>query len=191
MIQCSQATAKLLLNAGKGNWLQQRENSVFAKGKGTLATYWIAQNDMATSPDWNGSESHFSISLSCIGGSVTESGDIIASDKRGRLIDWLTKIIVDRIRPMIARRQALGLKPADSPEDLVYYTQEGKTCLDEVKEFIELPKFVANLSENVTNAVKVAFSVRRQIREYVLEVANMYHDNPFHNFEHAAHVTMA
>jgi class 3 adenylate cyclase len=40
-IQCSQATADLLLLAGKGEWLIAREGLVEAKGKGEMQTYWI------------------------------------------------------------------------------------------------------------------------------------------------------
>jgi class 3 adenylate cyclase len=41
MVQCSQKTADLLLKAGKVHWLTQREDVVFAKGKGDMTTYWI------------------------------------------------------------------------------------------------------------------------------------------------------
>ena len=41
MIQCSEETAKLLKDDGKGHWLPPREDVVVAKGKGELRTYWI------------------------------------------------------------------------------------------------------------------------------------------------------
>lgn len=40
-IQASQATADLLILAGKSNWIQSREELVNAKGKGQVQTYWI------------------------------------------------------------------------------------------------------------------------------------------------------
>jgi class 3 adenylate cyclase len=40
-IQCSQATADLLLLAGKSDWIKAREGLVQAKGKGEMQTYWI------------------------------------------------------------------------------------------------------------------------------------------------------
>lgn len=40
-IQCSEETADLLQQAGKGSWLQKRENGVDAKGKGHLSTYFL------------------------------------------------------------------------------------------------------------------------------------------------------
>lgn len=40
-IQASEATAELLRQAGKGDWLRAREELVEAKGKGTMQTYWV------------------------------------------------------------------------------------------------------------------------------------------------------
>ncbi len=40
-IQASRATADLLIDAGKENWVQAREELVNAKGKGMVQTYWI------------------------------------------------------------------------------------------------------------------------------------------------------
>lgn len=40
-IQVSQATADLLVVAGKGEWIKAREGLVNAKGKGEMQTYWL------------------------------------------------------------------------------------------------------------------------------------------------------
>lgn len=40
-IQCSESTAKLLMEGGKGEWLSEREGGVEAKGKGRLRTWWV------------------------------------------------------------------------------------------------------------------------------------------------------
>lgn len=50
-IHCSQATADLLVSAGKGDWITAREGVVHAKGKGEMQTYWIdnAQNSKSAS----------------------------------------------------------------------------------------------------------------------------------------------
>jgi Adenylate and Guanylate cyclase catalytic domain len=40
-IHASEATAELLRQAGKGDWLRAREELVEAKGKGTMQTYWV------------------------------------------------------------------------------------------------------------------------------------------------------
>lgn len=48
-IQCSQATADLLVESGKQGWIKQREDKIHAKGKGELTTYWIEINSLTTS----------------------------------------------------------------------------------------------------------------------------------------------
>ena len=40
-VQCSQATAELLRDAGKVGWIESREDTVHAKGKGELSTFWV------------------------------------------------------------------------------------------------------------------------------------------------------
>ena len=40
-IQASQTTADCLISAGKGHWVEAREDLVEAKGKGAMQTYWI------------------------------------------------------------------------------------------------------------------------------------------------------
>ena len=40
-IHVSEDTADILNAVGKGHWVTQREGKVFAKGKGTMTTYWV------------------------------------------------------------------------------------------------------------------------------------------------------
>lgn len=40
-IQLSQATADLLINAGKTAWIAKRSDEVEAKGKGRMQTFWL------------------------------------------------------------------------------------------------------------------------------------------------------
>ena len=40
-IHVSQATYDILKRHGKENWLKERGETVFAKGKGSLKTYWL------------------------------------------------------------------------------------------------------------------------------------------------------
>jgi hypothetical protein len=65
--------------------------------------------------------------------------------------------------------------------------------LDEVKEIIELPEFdaVAARKQEGLATVELESTVATQLHEYVSCIAAMYKQNPFHNFEHASHVTMS
>ena len=41
-IHISKATADLLTLGGKAHWLTKRDDTVYAKGKGALETYWLS-----------------------------------------------------------------------------------------------------------------------------------------------------
>jgi hypothetical protein len=74
-----------------------------------------------------------------------------------------------------------------------FIPQEGKICLDEVIEAIALPKFDSKAATGTSNhhLVQISPSVVSALRKYVSIIASTYRDNPFHNFEHACHVTMS
>lgn len=40
-IHVSEATAKLLEQAGKTHWIAEREDRIIAKGKGEMRTFWV------------------------------------------------------------------------------------------------------------------------------------------------------
>jgi hypothetical protein len=46
-IQCSQATADLVIEGGKAHWLTSRPGKINAKGKGEMQTYWLASNQLS------------------------------------------------------------------------------------------------------------------------------------------------
>ena len=83
---------------------------------------------------------------------------------------------------------------SEKREKLSFASPLGKTCLDEVKEVIRLPKFdarTAAIRSSDSNMVTIKPVVLEQLREFVFTIACMYKDNPFHNFEHACHVTQS
>jgi hypothetical protein len=41
-IHISELTATLIKQAGQGDWIQEREDLVHLKGKGTMKTYWLS-----------------------------------------------------------------------------------------------------------------------------------------------------
>jgi hypothetical protein len=63
--------------------------------------------------------------------------------------------------------------------------------LNEVREVIKLPEFNARCKSHAENAT-LNPTVRALLRQYVTEIAMTYRgSNPFHNFEHASHVSMS
>ena len=201
-IQMSQETTDLLIAAGKSQWLRARQEKVNAKGKGELQTYWLdVHHDSAvrsTSSGGNSAESEKhhdkdQQASSTPVHSVMAAPISTAAEKHQRLISWNTDILARLLTQIIARRESRQEKP-DPPERIRRLEESigrDDTVLSEVTEVIMLPPF-----ENTTNAIdpsriELSEDVVNQLRDYVQTLAAMYRENPFHNFEHASHVTMS
>jgi hypothetical protein len=185
-IQISHATAQLIIAADKGHWVKRREDAVEAKGKGWLETYWLVPKPKKGASVASG---HSRSSDDPTASDLDESLDENAK-KHDRLVDWTCELLLAHINKIVARRQALGLPQKPAP--VVYTPPEGKTCLDEVTDVIVLPKFDAKAAAlGEEHIVDIDSTVSEQLREYVAIIAAAYRDNPFHNFEHACHVTMS
>jgi hypothetical protein len=64
---------------------------------------------------------------------------------------------------------------------------------DEYAEAISLPRFDPTilLHDVDPSNIQLDEMVAKQLEDYVTTIACAYHENPFHNFEHASHVTMS
>lgn len=87
----------------------------------------------------------------------------------------------------------MDLSSSSSDSDADVDVQAKATVLEEVKDIIHLPLFDAQGAQIQDNPglLQLDAAVKDQLLEYVTEVASMYRYNPFHNFEHASHVTMS
>ena len=183
-IQISQATADLLIAAGKSQWVKPREDAVMAKGKGVLSTFWLTPNTKRISSTGSVSDADGTVP------SLDSSGNFAQSNlKQDRLINWIVDILHHHIRKIVAQRS--DSKGDSSP--LVYHPADGRTPLDEVAEVINLPNFDAEAVAKGKNYTSVQLDpiVCSQLHTFVEMIASMYRNNAFHNFEHACHVTMA
>jgi len=200
LIQVSQTTADCLIECGKKLWLRAREELVEAKGKGKMQTYWAEAKTKGSSV--------FSVpmfpsaaSSAGDGASDDESRDEDLTspmrdymvDKAQRMVDWNVEILSRSIRQIIARRNATKSakqrrKSSSSLEELEWNIGQ-KQVLTEVKEIIELPAFDGTKNDLVFSPLED--SVSAQLCDFVIAISSKYHDNPFHNFDHASHVTMS
>ncbi|CAB9531150.1 calmodulin-dependent 3',5'-cyclic nucleotide phosphodiesterase 1B [Seminavis robusta] len=105
--------------------------------------------------------------------------------KQGRLVNWIVEILKEHLKKLVASRG-----PTGTSAPLRYNLPKGKTSLDEVAEVIKLPKFSGQMDKN-WRQVALGLDVVSQLHRYVTALSELYLPNPFHNFEHAAHVTMA
>jgi 3'5'-cyclic nucleotide phosphodiesterase/Adenylate and Guanylate cyclase catalytic domain len=178
-VHLSETTANLLRAAGKESWLVRREDKVSAKGKGILQTYWLIRNHQRASSAHSEEETNRNI------------GDSKAlKSRKERLVEWICDVIEEPLELVLINNR--NRRKPDSSNKMIYKRQEGKTFLDETEEVITLAEFDAKTSENKSNDdMALSDAVRLQLRQYVTVIASLYNNNPFHNFEHACHVTMA
>jgi hypothetical protein len=98
-----------------------------------------------------------------------------------RLIDWNVDVLIRLLQQIVARRD-VTFQPFDIED-----TAKPKVItnpFDEVKEIIALPEFKETRKLRDPNDVTIPENVVAQLRDYVAEIAMLYNENPFHNFEH-------
>jgi 3'5'-cyclic nucleotide phosphodiesterase len=179
MIQASNTTANLLRQQGNDDWLEPRDDEIVAKGKGVLNTFWVFPG---------GAEKIGRIGTIAL---CTEERVL----KQGRLEQWIADLLLRRLKEIVARRMTLNKGRAvteSTGRNLDVTTKVGSIPLDEVVEVIALPAFDTNAVSNIDpTTVDIPEAVIMQLRQHVAAVAENYHNNAFHNFEHACHVTMS
>ena len=97
-IHCSQEFAELLMNAGKGHWLEKRDDTVVAKGKGAMQTFWLTFGRGAVDDSTNVSFDN-----------TTTINEVSAihpklSVKTERLIEWNTTVLLQKLRALVNQR---------------------------------------------------------------------------------------
>jgi hypothetical protein len=189
-VHISKQTADLLITAGKTHWIKRRDEIIVAKGLGELETFWLVLGKERS----EGATSMTSDALSVHSDEKPEANLTcsISPQKMARLIDWNIDVLLRLLKQIAAARGEPSSKPhaehvAQSSSTI------GKTVLDEVREIIALPKFDADAAEKQDDVddIEIDEKVIDQLSSYVSSIAALYQDNPFHNFEHASHVTMS
>jgi 3'5'-cyclic nucleotide phosphodiesterase len=196
-IQCTQETADLLVAAGKERWLERRQETVHAKGKGQMQTYWLdsgsstgkGKPSMVIDPK---TQEH------AASGTVQRMTlDELTAEKSQRLIDWNAEVLLRLLKQIVAKRVAKqspgSLQQLNEKKFLLDQKEAGKTVIDEVREIVNLPGYRSRsvVDEEAAQLVTLPDQVVKQLRDYITNIAALYNSNPFHNFEHASHVTMS
>ena len=210
-IQVSKECAELLIAAGKSNWVKEREEKVRAKGKGELQTYWLeirhegAQSVTSGSSNSDGyhEDSDSNLRMPQLAAKIIDGPTARPLDaKAKRLVDWNCDQMIRLLKLVVARRSAMQRRGSVDATNLTGSTTENfmnrnlrkvGTVLEEVREIITLPKFDPKVYRNHDDPDSVVLDdeVLSQLHDYVSTIATLYRDNPFHNFEHASHVTVS
>jgi 3'5'-cyclic nucleotide phosphodiesterase len=176
-----------LEEAGKGHWLTKRRDQVEAKGKGIMTTYWLNIHSTKSS--------HTTTTSSQTASSESHSLEIepLSNDKLDMSIDWICEILQNHIKRIVSKR-TMESRPNTVSRQLNFVSDGKGIPLDEVVESICLPGYHDDASDTTSIGIKVfdiPSNVTTQLRQYIAMIANAYRTNPFHNFEHACHVTMS
>ncbi len=118
--------------------------------------------------------------------------------RRDRLVAWNADLLEQFLQKIVARRKAVtrsrsviqlkGFKVGTRK-------QAAATALviDEIAELIRMPSYNEQTGKDEMDPkiIDIGAKVRLQLHNYVARIASSYHDNAFHNFEHASHVVMS
>jgi hypothetical protein len=209
-IQVSQETADLIIAAGKDYWLRQRKDTVYAKGKGNVSSYWLRVNLDSSSTERT-SESEVTVQGDNLPRSTAPTvpadntiphADVLHEtglhEKTNRLAHWNIDVLRRLLKQMMAQRVAAGA--AMTASDMKFEAKvlkqrqtQATNPLDEVVDVITLPQFNARAAQKQVNALNIDLDdkMESELCDYVTTIAAMYRNNPFHNFEHASHVAMS
>eukprot|EP00980_Cylindrotheca_fusiformis_P001737 scaffold403_cov113-Cylindrotheca_fusiformis.AAC.1 len=199
-IQVSPATADLLVTSGRSAWIIARNDNVFVKGKGEMRTYWL-NTKAAKGPK----PARFSNEMSAVSETLSNSSDsssirdtiendvdgIEATTKRERLVEYNVEVLTSLLQQIIASRGDAVARNHKFISRVEATIGTGDTVLEEFVPIIPLKRFNAgDLSKrHEASSIDIGHEAKTQLRNYLTKVASMYPDNPFHNFEHAGHVT--
>lgn len=192
-IQVSQETADLLIAAGKTHWLKPRDEVVVAKGKGEMSTYWLDPTKKRRHPKPHKDikvTQEISLQNKDFVDKPMSPSDVPVDDKYARLIDWNVDVLLHHLARVISSRSRTPSKGS-----LVNHSSEVAllpSAVNDVAEVVALPPFDADSSRfrRARPDVSMLQQTRGDLHEYVKRIALMYRDVPFHNFEHASHVTL-
>jgi len=197
-IQISMETANQLIAHGKHNWIIPRDDTVVAKGKGQMKTFWLIPSGFK--PD----QYKERISNVSLGRAMSERVQKISAipavaeetTRLLRLVDWVVDVMKRLLIQIEAKRQ-IEKRGIPREDNMIQHAEsriltKTTNTLDEVQEIVTLPMVNSTpRSEYDKLRVELPDKVVKELYLYVKTIATMYRKNEFHNFEHAAHVTMS
>ena len=188
-IHCSHETAALLHAAGKSNWLLKRTDTVVAKGKGEMQTYWLLTNEELASGVVHDDAAKTAAPLPIVKANAARiaTGIDMSNPEEGlppnirRLVDWNVDVLKRLLKQVVARRIALGKQQMDPNHPLMMKTEVNIGCdtyvLDEVSEIIRLPGYTRCDRSKDPNKLELPELVTKQLRLYVASIAAMHREN--------------
>ena len=211
-IHLSQSTADALLAMGKEKWFYAREEKVYAKGKGELQTYWLkvgkkqpekaklkapkpripSGSNLAEVKEENEErDSSWSDSDYDSDDSEFDSEELLTglvSERTSRLIDWNVDNLQRMLKEVVACKASRGMPQS---KNLTLPITAFSIPLDDVVESIEFEPVSRKLTPVELALVRLDRDVVTQLHDFVTNIAIMYKDNDYNNFERASQMLLA
>lgn len=170
-IHVSEATANLLIQAGKKDWVEQRVDKIHTLEKGELQTFWLNRLRRKGNHDTE------SRSMAEANTSGDDDEEFCGLDSEHRWIEWNTEVLRILLTKIVRRRR--DERTGSGEIKVVTVDSIDGMPLDEVQEIIELPEFDKDAArrEREREDREVPKEVVDQLRDYVTQVASMYEDN--------------
>lgn len=116
--------------------------------------------------------------------------------KHQRQVDWIVDQMERLLKQVLVQRRHIQAAKGQLGDTIIPQAAiaQSEVCVfEEVKEVIPMPTFdaLAALDIKVVDDVELSADVLWQLHDFVTSISTMYRDNPFHNFQHASHVTMS
>lgn len=145
-----------------------------------MQTYWL---EITRDGSYENSSAGGS---SCNEQELGDDNKNIFDPKTLRLIEWNVDVLLRLLKQIVARRKVYPPEERMPPNETYFSRDVHKmSALDEVKEIISLPKFRESaVSQEDPENIELPNGVAEQLHDYVCNIAAIYHDNSFHNFEH-------
>ena len=112
-----------------------------------------------------------------------------ASKRDEPLVKSNTKLLHDLLERVLAYRIQCGTPIDVGIADCTQY--KGSHVIEEVTEALPLAPFESTKAYTGKVDALLSNTVKDQLQEYVVNISFLYHNNPFHNFEHASHVAQS
>jgi hypothetical protein len=188
----------LLIAAGKSHWLTPRDDQVNAKGKGILHTYWLNTQPSISSTktfsegDKTSNESDCMDETNSMKMNTIKTEESVSVMKNNNQVSWICELLMMHIKNVVSHRTE-GRNHVFSKSNFACHLLPKTAPIDEVVESIVLPEFKDQKKDLsvASNDVTIDDTVVSQLKQLISILAKSYNDNPFHNFEHACHVTMS
>ena len=109
------------------------------------------------------------------------------------LIEWNMDLFMRLLRQILANRMAKGITTREEGLDIIKNLSQRSAVRDQIQQMIDLPTFDKEVYRVDVDPQTIELSqvVEEQLREYIVFIAGMYKDIPFHNFKHGSAVAMA